>query len=405
MTEQRLLTLRLGSTRVGFLRLIGNRCTFLPDEAWSADRARPMLGQQFEDDPWRRVGVSGRVPSWFANLLPEGPMRHFLARGHDLGDRQEFQLVSALGADLPGRLVVERAFEEEQPSGGEETNELPPAPAHDEAGPTRFSLAGVQLKFSAASAGAGRGLVIPASGSGGNWIVKLADGRYPRVPANEFSMMSWAQHCGVDVPVIALVAIDEVAGIPTEVEAGLRDAEAFVIDRFDRSAGGRVQIEDFAQVLGLWPEERYGSANYTTLLRLVDRITDGLDVPELLRRFVMMLAMGNGDAHLKNWSLRYADGRTARLSPAYDLVCTTAYLPDDPLALTLAGTRDVAKMDLPRFARLLRKAEVAEHLLDRVEEAAATARDTWGELRADLPCSPEVKRAVDDRLASCPLFG
>ena len=62
----------------------------------------------------------------------------------------------------------------------------------------RFSLAGVQLKFSAIKNGAKNGgLVIPAQGVGGEWIVKLPSTRFEGVPENEYSMMSLARSVSV----------------------------------------------------------------------------------------------------------------------------------------------------------------------------------------------------------------
>jgi len=43
------------------------------------------------------------------------------------------------------------------------------------------------------------------------------------------------------------------------------------------------------------------------------------DFDEVIRRTAFNILIGNGDAHLKNWSLTYADGVHARLPPAYDL--------------------------------------------------------------------------------------
>jgi serine/threonine-protein kinase HipA len=69
----------------------------------------------------------------------------------------------------------------------------------------RFSLAGVQLKFSAfANAGMAGGLTIPAEGVGGSWIVKLPSQQFTGVPENEFSMMTLAGMIGMEVPVIQL---------------------------------------------------------------------------------------------------------------------------------------------------------------------------------------------------------
>src|SRR5690349_7725832 len=108
------LRLRLGDTVVGELRMVAEKTTFLPDERWATDRARPVLGQRFEDDPFRRFGTPGRLPRWFSNLLPEGPLRDLVARSNGYSITQEFQLLRAIGEDLPGGLVVEPLSEGER---------------------------------------------------------------------------------------------------------------------------------------------------------------------------------------------------------------------------------------------------------------------------------------------------
>src|SRR5260363_142559 len=44
------------------------------------------------------------------------------------------------------------------------------------------------------------------------------------------------------------------------------------------------------------------------------------DAAQFFRRQVVNVMMGNTDAHLKNFSFIYPDGRYPRLSPAYDMV-------------------------------------------------------------------------------------
>jgi serine/threonine-protein kinase HipA len=122
-----------------------------------------------------------------------------------------------------------------------------------------------------------------------------------------------------------------------------------------------VHQEDFAQVLNVRPSEKYGHANYETLVRITDALCPPEDVDELLRRLVFMVLCGNGDAHLKNFSLTYPDGRAARLAPAYDLLCTRAYIPDDRLALNLGGERRFASIGAAHFASLARRTGVTVH--------------------------------------------
>ncbi len=104
----------------------------------------------------------------------------------------------------------------------------------------KFSLAGVQLKFSAVRASKG-GLTIPARGWGGSWIVKLPSEVYAAVPENEYDMMRLARKAGFDVPEIDLVEMRLIDGMPNGVR---QEQRAFVIRRFDRTEeGGRLHME------------------------------------------------------------------------------------------------------------------------------------------------------------------
>ena len=111
-----------------------------------------------------------RVPPYFANLLPEGYLRTYLAEQAGVKPDREFFLLAALGSDLPGAVTVAPVAADgnlaDSRDGLAEAGD--PAVGND----LRFSLAGVQLKFSAVLETTG-GLTIPAHGIGGSWIVKL----------------------------------------------------------------------------------------------------------------------------------------------------------------------------------------------------------------------------------------
>lgn len=66
---------------------------------------------------------------------------------------------------------------------------------------------------------------------------------------------------------------------------------------------------------------------------------------EFIRRLVVNILVGNGDAHLKNWWVSYRDKVTPRLSPAYDLVSTIQYVQNDSLALNLGGEKRFESID------------------------------------------------------------
>src|ERR1041384_224297 len=78
-----------------------------------------------------------------------------------------------------------------------------------------FSLAGVQLKFSAIGP-SGKQLRIPAQGRDGQWIVKLPSPKFPSLPENEFAMMTLAKEAGIDVPEFGLISVGSIANIPAE---------------------------------------------------------------------------------------------------------------------------------------------------------------------------------------------
>lgn len=94
-----------------------------------------------------------------------------------------------------------------------------------------------------------RFIVLPAHGEGGDWIVKIPDAAFPRLPANELAVMGLVRDVGIEVPETRMVRGDRL----DDLGAGTwpsDEAEAYMVRRFDRSVGGRVHMEDFAQVLG-----------------------------------------------------------------------------------------------------------------------------------------------------------
>ena len=105
-------------------------------------------------------------------------MREYLASQAEIDPQREFYLLAALGKDLPGALKVQPS--KSILSVAEERNKYlnEVLDMENEKAILRFSLAGVQLKFSAVLENEG-GLTIPVDGVGGSWIVKLPSSLYP----------------------------------------------------------------------------------------------------------------------------------------------------------------------------------------------------------------------------------
>lgn len=394
------LLVSLGATRVGVLsRRQDERIDFRFLPEYLAHPGRPVLGQWFLDDPGKPVSSRMRLPPWFSNLLPEGALRALIAEELDVSAQREFDLLVRLGDDLPGAVRVTPAPADlaldEVPD--LVPMEVPRSPLDH----LKFSLAGVQLKFSMLLEG--KRFTLPARGSDGDWIVKLPDTRFPGVPRNEFAMMTLAREAGIQVPEVTLVATSELDGLPG-LPPGL-EPEAFAIRRYDRTSGGRVHQEDMAQVLAEYPERKYKAANYETIANVLFRTTGERGLEEFVDRLVFTIAIGNGDAHLKNWSLVYPDGRRPRLSPAYDLVATVLYLEKDELGLNLARSKAWEDVRRASFRRLAAKIGAdPEIVLGSVELALAKFELAWAEQATHLPLSADERRRLDAHRARVPLF-
>ena len=79
--------------------------------------------------------------------------------------------------------------------------------------------------------------------------------------------------------------------------------KALAVQRFDRVPGGEpVHMEDFAQVFGLFPDDKCGRRSCANIPSVPWAETDEDATREFVRRLVFSLLIGNADMHLKNWS-------------------------------------------------------------------------------------------------------
>jgi serine/threonine-protein kinase HipA len=274
--------------------------------------------------------------------------------------------------------------------------------SHDRT-PLRFSLAGVQLKFSAIAESKGT-FTITANGAGGSWIVKLPSERYLQLPETEFAMLKLARLAGITVPECQLVPTSSIEGLPNEFKNIVADSLA--VRRFDRTEnGGRIHMEDFAQVYGLYPQDKYEKAGYSHIGRVL-WAEDGEDsYCEFIRRLVFSVIIGNGDMHLKNWSLLYQNPQEPKLSPGYDFVPTIAYIEDDTLALNLGGTKRFDEVTIDKFRKMAIQAKAPEKLTVRIANAAIEAiYDTWLKNRFDISLPVDTGRHIDNHAKNLPLL-
>lgn len=404
MADVAALEVRLHGLPVGTLtRVGGDRTLFAFNDGYAADENRPTLGLGFKD----RLGevltdfrpYRTRLMPFFSNLLPEGRLRTYLAAQVGVDPAREFFLLEALGRDLPGAVTVRSADGDARPPAANAGPQDGPG-AHDRA--LRFSLAGVQLKLSALG-DTRQGLTIPARGNGGSWIVKLPSPEFDGVPENEFSMMTLARLVGMDVPAIGLVELDSIANLPQGI--GALQGKALAIERFDRLPDGRAgHIEDFAQVFGVYPEDKYKKGSARNIASVLGAEGSEADLVEFTRRLTYSALIGNADLHLKNWSLSYPDKRHASLAPAYDLLCTIAYIPDDRAALKFSRTKRFDEFSEDELSHLAAKAHLPEKLvIGTARETVALFHQYWQAEKSHLPLMRNVVDAVDSHIKTVPM--
>jgi serine/threonine-protein kinase HipA len=391
-----MLDVYLGDLLVGSIGASSPGITrFVFDEAYVRGEGRPRLSLSMIDIHGRPRAPQrsrfGRLPAFFSNALPEGRLRTYLAEAAGVDERDEEALIAVLGDDLPGAMIVRST----------EASTAPPVrDTHELAQPMHFSLAGVQLKFSALADPDAKGLTIPVSGVGGDWIVKLPSRRFDALPQTEAMTMTFAARCGITVPEHRLVPLSDVHGLPADAIDG--GGPAYAIRRYDRVEDRRIHQEDFAQVFSEY--DKYQKPIYTRIAETLTLAFRFEDFEEFLRRLVFNIAIGNGDAHLKNFSVLYPNGVDPILAPAYDLVPTRRFIHDDP-AIPIFEVTHWNQITISEFEALAREAGASPRIVTRVvNEMVERVRATWRETREELS-DRDIRRTIDAQLATVPLFG
>jgi serine/threonine-protein kinase HipA len=343
------------------------------------------------------------LPNWFSHLLPEGRLRAVVSSAAGVNPKREFFLLRRLGADdLPGALRTRPV--DDGHAVAPHVDDIGEAAGESDDPLLKFSLAGVQLKFSV-RLDSEKGLTIPARGQAGNWIVKLPDGRqgFDGVPEAEFGCLALAREAGIVVPDTLLLPPSDVRGLPEWVTNVAGDA--FAIRRFDRSDNGRIHVEEIAQILDVPPgsdRAKYRRANFETIASLIGALCGEPTVGEVIDRIVLNVLVGNGDAHVKNWAVVYPDGRTPQLSPAYDIVPTVLFIAGDDLGLKLNGSRVFEQVTRSSFDHLAIRSGWSPHdARERASEATQRTLDNWSTLATFL--SRERYNRLTDRLGHLPL--
>ncbi|MFH5878992.1 type II toxin-antitoxin system HipA family toxin [Arthrobacter sp. NA-172] len=279
---------------------------------------------------------SGAVPAYFTGLLPEGRRLNSLRRSVKASADDELALLMGAGGDAVGD--VQTVPHGEPPTEGGSAvvldSKLPldfDALLGDSGLIDPVALAGVQDKLSAGM------ISLPVAQAGKRFILKLNAPEFPFVVENEFLMFRFARK--LRIPVSNVQLVHDVGG-----RAGL------LVERFDRLTGAdgsavRLAVEDGAQVLGLYPADKYSVPFGEVSAALAEHCSAPLPA---LRNLAIQLAFawlsGNGDLHAKNVSMvQSRPGEQSPLgeytiAPVYDIPSTVVY-GDKTLALGIGGKK------------------------------------------------------------------
>ncbi|MCD6269075.1 MAG: type II toxin-antitoxin system HipA family toxin [Deltaproteobacteria bacterium] len=217
-------------------------------------------------------------------------------------------------------------------------------------------------------------------------IIKSGLDGYPGLAVNEFFCMTAAKNCGLNVPGFYLSD----------------DHSLFVMHRFDLLENGdRLGVEDFSVLLGERANDKY-TGSYESLANVINMYcaSPQKDLELFFRMLVLSAAVGNGDAHKKNFSLIYEDIRkpeTIGLSPAYDIVSTLPYLENDTPALKMNGQKKSFpdRSELTRFGKRVGINKPAEI----IEQVIVSVRSTLHHYQAILKEYPPIYKAIKQALS------
>jgi serine/threonine-protein kinase HipA len=205
----------------------------------------------------------------------------------------------------------------------------------------RMSISGVQPKLSTIVDRKHNEMTVVDRG--GLYILKPPTDRFESLPENENLCMNIASAFGIEIPSHGLLPLTD-------------DKLSYVVRRFDRSEDGlKLQQEDFQQLLQT--NDKY-TGSYERIANFIKTNSNapGLDLVNLFERALLFFVLGNGDAHLKNFSLLKREEVGYSLSPAYDIVNSRLVLPGEKeeMCLSLQGKKNnISKNDFYGLAEHL----------------------------------------------------
>lgn len=334
---------------------------------------------------------------FFAGILPEERKRELIAKNLGISARNDFAMLEQIGGECAGAITFmpagtplpEHEKHYRKLSGKELATilkELPRRPllAGDE--DIRMSLAGAQDKI-AVLVSNGQ-ISIPLGSAPSTHILKPSNEHFEGLVFNEAFCMKLGETIGLPV---------------AKTETGNIDGiDYLLVERYDRAVvkivppGSthleRLHQEDFCQALNIPPEKKYQVEEGLSLKQCFDLLREVstapiIDIQHFLDAVIFNFLIGNHDAHGKNFSLVYDEGKElrTRLAPFYDLL-STVYYPDlsKKMAMKIGGEYESRKILPKNFERMAEEAGLAKPIVrQRVPELARLIMENLDKTKID----------------------
>lgn len=318
---------------------------------------------------------------FFEGLLAEGPARAQLAAQLSLPEDDYLALLEACGKECIGDVVI--TTNPDVSSNGSyqaitfnDVVSLFSETPHifEQNAASRLSLAGTQNKTGLAhlpSKPMHEGWLKPEGYAATTHILKTSNIR--DIPEIEFLCMNAAAACGIQTARVSLL-----------------DARkpVLAVERFDREtsidgafAVTRLHQEDMAQAFGILPTSKYAELEGNSIAAMAqflkrNSIQPAKDIASLAKQLCFAYAIGDCDAHLKNYSVLIENSRNGmycvRLSPAYDFVCTTIFPRfSREMAMSFGKERDIDSIKPETFLDLAKQLGIAPRALRTIMKPIA----------------------------------
>lgn len=347
-----------------------------------------------------------RVRPFLYGLLPDdASVRQSIGREFGVSGNNPFALLEHVGLECPGavRFCRDEAVEKtligrfgglEPLSEEDVARRLKRSREHYEASwmddREHWSLGGQQSKFALRFKDGAWFRCLGTAAT--THILKPGIGHLNFQALNEFVCMRTASACGV-------------AAARVEYRMFV-DEPAIVVERYDRVVDERGDVtrlhqEDFCQILGVLPDNKYAEYGGPSAAAVIDVLKKTGEYAEAnVRRFVEMLffnyLIGAPDAHAKNYSVLLGMKGQAVLAPLYDAASALPYRePKDRIkvAMGIGGENVIGKLGAHHVRRF-----VEANALEDVGLDGEACRGILVRLAESVPV--ELVRSFDD-LGDC----